>query len=83
MRRCFRYLTPSIASLGLALFASRTALSCPNCATAQTVRQSVFGVDFWMNLLRVSLPILVLAAITLLLYRMGMNEKRYPRKART
>ncbi len=67
------------ARLSLGLFAhaalaltSSTAFACPNCITGQLARTSVFDGDFVSNLLAIASPLVVLAAITTLLYRIEL-----------
>jgi hypothetical protein len=49
------------------------ALACPDCGTANVVRAAVFDGSFWMNLTLIVLPLLVLAAISTLLYRIDVD----------
>src|SRR5262249_20925607 len=51
-------------------------LACPDCATARVVRSSVFDQHFWTNLYLISLPLLVLAVISALLYPIGIQRRR-------
>jgi len=45
--------------------------ACPDCPTARLVRASLFDGSFWIDLLLVSLPLLVLGLISALFYRIG------------
>lgn len=65
-----RLAVPAAAALMTLLFAP-VALACPDCATATIVRASVFDDGFWPNLMMISLPLLVLGAISTRLYRIG------------
>jgi hypothetical protein len=51
-------------------------LACPDCATARVVRASVYEQGFWTNLYLISLPLLVLAVISALLYPIGAHETK-------
>ncbi|HEY8945995.1 MAG TPA: hypothetical protein VIM73_17120 [Polyangiaceae bacterium] len=70
-----------VSTLASLLFVGSPALACPNCATARVVRASVFDDNFWTRLILVSLPLLVLAALILLLYRVGLERPRSSRKS--
>jgi hypothetical protein len=65
-----RLAAPAAAAL-MALLVAPVALACPDCATATVVRASVFDDGFWSNLMMISLPLLVLGAISSRLYRIG------------
>jgi hypothetical protein len=58
------------AALALTL-AGHEAFGCPDCATARAVQAAVFDGDFFRNLTLVILPLLVLAAIGVLLHGVG------------
>jgi hypothetical protein len=51
------------------------AQACPNCATARVVRASVFDEKFWTHLMLITLPLLVLALVSFLLYRIGLEQR--------
>jgi hypothetical protein len=53
----------AIAVIGALL--SRNAVACPRCYPSQVARAMAFGPAFWPNLLAVSLPFIVLAAVIL------------------
>jgi hypothetical protein len=53
---------------------AQSAWACPSCPTARAVRASVLGEGFWMNVALVSLPAVVLAGISALLYRVGKRR---------
>ena len=61
---------PHLSGLFEAAAATATR-ACPDCPAARLARSSVFDDGFWTNLLLVSLPVLALAAISALLYRIG------------
>jgi hypothetical protein len=46
-------------------------LACPDCENARVVRALALGDDLWTHLVTLSLPVLIIAAISLLLYRRG------------
>jgi hypothetical protein len=75
MRRTLRHrlAVPAAAAL-MALLSAPVALACPDCATAKVVRASVFDDGFWPNLMMISLPLLVLGAISTRLYRIGSER---------
>lgn len=52
------------------------ALACPNCPTAEVVRASVWGGDFWHRLVMVLAPFLLMGFISALLYRVGEPETK-------
>ncbi|WP_257454063.1 hypothetical protein [Archangium lipolyticum] len=54
---------------------STVALACPDCPTAQVVRASVVGDDFWNNLVVLSVPFLLIGALSALLYRVGLPPR--------
>jgi hypothetical protein len=45
---------------------------CPDCMTSRVVRDAVFDDTFFADLLVVTLPLIVLATIGALLYRIGI-----------
>jgi hypothetical protein len=47
------------------------ALACPRCYTSELVRRAVMGPGFFSQLLLISLPFLVMAAIAALVHRIG------------
>jgi uncharacterized membrane protein len=49
------------------------ALACPDCATSQVVRASVWGEDFWSHLVMVVVPFLLIGALSAFLYRIGLS----------
>jgi hypothetical protein len=51
-------------------------LACPDCNTARVVRTTVLEQNFWTNLYWISLPLLVLAVISALLYPIGIHRRR-------
>jgi uncharacterized membrane protein len=52
---------------------STAVLACPDCPTAQVVRASVVGEDFWHNLVVLVVPFLLIGALSALLYRVGLS----------
>jgi hypothetical protein len=46
-------------------------LACPDCENARAVRALALGDDLWTHLVTLALPVLIIAAISLLLYRRG------------
>jgi hypothetical protein len=52
---------------------SAPALACPSCPTTRVVRASVFDDRFWPYLGAIALPLIVLAVICTLLYRIGAS----------
>ena len=56
------------------LLVTTGALACPNCSTAQVVRASVLGEDFWSHLVMVVVPFLLIGALSALLYRIGLSS---------
>ena len=69
-----RRLPVVIAAAWLMLPAS--ALGCPRCATGAAARAMAFGPAFWPNLLAVSSPFILLAAVTLACARIGSPRVR-------
>ena len=57
------------------MIASSEAFACPDCPTARLVQASVFDDRFWKYLFLISLPLLVLGAISGLLYRIGREGR--------
>jgi len=60
----------AVASLALPV----RALACPDCSLTRTVRASVFDGTFGTHLLLIALPLLVLTAICVLLYRIDLRS---------
>lgn len=77
--RSFAYAIAFAVGLML-LLVERVAFACPDCPTAVSARQRVFGEDFFTNLGMVSLPLVVLGGIAALLWRVGRSE--LPKRAR-
>jgi hypothetical protein len=71
------------AALAGVLLSAPDVLACPDCATASVVRASVFDGRFWPNLLMISLPLLVLGAISTRLYRIGIERPQQASAAAT
>jgi hypothetical protein len=46
-------------------------LACPDCENARAVRALALDEDLWTQLATLALPVLIIAAISLLLYRRG------------
>lgn len=44
-------------------------LACPDCENSRAARALVLDDDFWMNLGTLALPLLVIMALSLALYR--------------
>jgi hypothetical protein len=61
---------PALAAFACPL---ATAFACPDCATARLARASVLDHQFWHHLGLISLPIMLLAGIAALLYRIGLE----------
>jgi hypothetical protein len=58
------------------LLVACAALACPNCETARQVRASIReDGHFWSYLLMMALPLLLIAAVSALLYRVGLPER--------
>jgi hypothetical protein len=45
-------------------------LGCPDCETARIVRSSVLDENFWPHLTMMLLPLIVIALMTLVIYRL-------------
>jgi hypothetical protein len=77
--------TAVIRRTSLALFAvawcsgPQRALACPDCSVSRVVRASVFDGSFGTHLWLIALPLVVLAAICVLLYRIGRPAGRAER----
>jgi hypothetical protein len=69
-----RHLPASSACASVSSALSAPAFACPNCATAELVRASVFDEQFWDNLLVICLPLAILGLISALLYRIGLGK---------
>jgi len=80
MRRLRHASLLGVTMLAPVLLLSGVAQACPNCPTARAVRASVFDDNFWTHLTLITLPLLVLAVVSFLLYRIGLER---PRPART
>ena len=58
------------------------ALACPNCATGQLARASVFEDRFWNHLFVICLPVVILGLISALFYRVGRGDATFtPQRA--
>jgi hypothetical protein len=64
-------LVPALTALA---WPAATALACPDCTTARLARASVFDHRFWSHLGMIALPVLLLAGIAALLYRIGLES---------
>lgn len=64
------------AAVASVLLLSAVAEACPNCPTARLVRASVFDTNFWTYLMFITLPLLVLALVCILLYRIGLERSQ-------
>jgi hypothetical protein len=64
---------PFPISLTVALL-SPAAAACPDCQTSRIVRAAVLDDNFWRYLVLLSAPLVVLAVITALLYRIGLRK---------
>ncbi len=53
-----------------------SALACPDCETARVVRASIQGQPFWSTLGMVLAPLLLIGAVSVLLYRVGIPGRR-------
>ncbi len=53
--------------------ATTAVFACPNCSTAQVVKASVLGGDFWNQLVMVVAPFLLISFLSALLYRIGLS----------
>jgi hypothetical protein len=53
-----------------------TAAACPSCYTGQLARARVLGEHFWHDLVIVLLPVVILAGLAMLLYRIGLPHER-------
>ncbi|QRK04550.1 hypothetical protein JQX13_30395 [Archangium violaceum] len=51
------------------------AFACPDCTTAQVVRASVLGEDFWSLLVTMTVPFLLIGSLSALLYRVGLPPR--------
>jgi hypothetical protein len=80
MRRLRHASLLGVSMMAPVLFLSGVAQACPNCRTARAVRATVFDDNFWTHLTFITLPLLVLAVVAFLLYRIGLER---PRPART
>jgi uncharacterized BrkB/YihY/UPF0761 family membrane protein len=80
MRRLRHASLLGVSMMAPVLLLTGAAQACPNCPTARAVRASVFDDNFWTYLTLITLPLLVLAVVSFLLYRIGLER---PRPART
>lgn len=55
--------------------ATTAAFACPDCPTAQVVRASVLGGDFWNLLVTMCVPFLLIGSLSALLYRVGLSPR--------
>lgn len=51
------------------LCTTERAFACPDCPTTLAVRRSVFDNRFWIHLILITAPLLVMSGIAMLLYR--------------
>jgi hypothetical protein len=56
------------------LLCARWAQACPDCALGRQVRERFLGDGFWPALAAVALPVVVVAAMSARLYRIGKGE---------
>jgi hypothetical protein len=61
----------AVMAAAIASLLSATALACPRCATGQVARAMAFGPAFWPNLLALSLPFILLTALSVACARIG------------
>jgi hypothetical protein len=54
---------------------SRTAAACPSCYTGQLARARVLGEHFWQDLAMILLPVVIMAGLAMLLYRIGLPPR--------
>jgi hypothetical protein len=66
----------ALAALAV-LLGAPSAWACPDCATGQVVRDSLFQQGFWTQLGLLALPLLLVCAIALGLH--GIGAQRGPR----
>jgi hypothetical protein len=50
--------------------------ACPDCALGREVRARVLSESFWVRLGVAALPLLLLAAIAVVLYRIGLDRRQ-------
>ncbi|WNG35159.1 hypothetical protein F0U61_16985 [Archangium violaceum] len=55
--------------------ATTAVFACPSCPTAQVVRASVLGEDFWNLLVTMTVPFLLIGSLSALLYRVGLSPR--------
>lgn len=53
-----------------------TALACPDCETARVVRASIRNQPFWSTLVTLLVPLLLIGAVSALLYRVGLPGRK-------
>jgi hypothetical protein len=53
-----------------------TALACPDCETARVVRASLQQQPFWSTLGVLLVPLLLIGAVSVLLYRVGIPGRK-------
>jgi hypothetical protein len=74
MRRLPRhYSLIRAAAAAVVLLPAAEVLGCPNCTTASYVRAAVFDGSFWMNLILIALPLIILGVISTLLYQIDID----------
>jgi hypothetical protein len=73
-----RLLPVAVAAAATALTLSANAVACPRCYTSHVARAMAFGPAFWPNLLAITLPFLVLAAVTVAFDRIGAPRGSRP-----
>lgn len=65
----------SLGAVVLALSVwARAAGACPDCVSARLVRATVFDHRFWVNLVLIAAPLLVLGVMCAWLYRLGIEQ---------
>jgi hypothetical protein len=65
----------AVMAAAIASLLSATALACPRCATGQVARALAFGPVFWPNLLAISSPFILLAALSVACARIGARRE--------
>jgi hypothetical protein len=66
---------PALIGAGAASLALPAgALACPRCATSDVVWAMAFGPELWPSLLATVSPFAVLAAVTVVCYRVGARR---------
>jgi hypothetical protein len=70
---------PGLALVSLvAISLPAVAFACPDCATSQIVRASLFDERFWTYLLFISLPLVVLVLLVAALHRITLHDAKDP-----